>query len=423
MGLVRSRGERMRKSSLILFVLIAVFSVVTFVACNTDVVPVRSVTLTIDSTHMKVGENKTLYATVRPADAVDTSVTWTSSDEDVATVDQNGKVTAGATGTAIITVTSNFDNTKKATCTVNVYDPYSIPLTLELIEDGDFTLTIKKYETSNVYYSYNGGPLQNTGASVLLKDCSAGDTIALYRDGEAAPPITIRCSSDCYVYGNVMSLIDSENYATKKDVPEGAFMSLFKYNDRISSHPDLDLVLPATELAARCYDSMFYGCPGLKRAPELPATTLAASCYANMFYFCTGLTKAPELPATTLADYCYDSMFHSCSSLTKAPELPATTLEEYCYHRMFDDCTALKDAPLLPAKTLVEYCYEEMFEGCVNITSITCLATDVSAEGCTDYWVYGLHDQGTFYKDPSMDWDTGYSKVPAGWKIVDYSAK
>ena len=411
----------MKKSTLILFVLIAVFSAVTFVACNTDVVPVRSVTLTIDSTHMKVGENKTLYATVRPADAADTSVTWTSSDQSIATVDAYGKVTAVSTGTATITVTSNFDNTKKATCTVNVYDPYSTPLTLELIEDGDFTLTIKKYETPNVYYSYNGGPLQNAGASVLLQDCSAGDTIALYRTiNEPVPPITIRCSSDCYVYGNVMSLINKEDFEDLNEVPELAFKSLFKYNDRIISHPELDLVLPATTLAKNCYDSMFYGCTGLKRAPELPAEELANDCYANMFYLCSGLTKAPELPATTLADHCYDSMFHSCSSLTKAPELPAKTLEEYCYHRMFDDCTALKDAPLLPAKTLVEYCYEEMFEGCVNITSITCLATDVSAEGCTDYWVYGLHDQGTFYKDPSMDWDTGYSKVPAGWTIVDY---
>lgn len=414
----------MKKSTLILFVLIAVFSAVTFVACNTDVVPVRSVTLTIDSTYMKVGENKTLYATVRPADAADTSVTWTSSDEAIATVDANGKVSAVAQGTAIITVTSNFDNTKKASCTVNVYDPYSTPLTLELIEDGDFTLTIKKYETPNVYYSYNGGPLQNTGASVLLKDCSAGDKIALYRDGEAAPPITIRCSSNCYVYGNVMSLIDSVNYATKKDVSAGAFMSLFKYNDRISSHPDLDLVLPATELAARCYDSMFYGCPGLKRAPELPATELANDCYANMFYLCSGLTKAPELPATTLAGYCYDSMFHSCYSLVNVPELPVTTLEEYCYHRMFDDCTALKDAPLLPAETLVEGCYEGMFEGCKSLRSIICLATNISADYCTDCWVYNTTEVGTFYKNPNMnDWDTGSSKVPAGWKIVDYSPK
>ena len=414
----------MKKSALILFVLIAVFSVVTFVACNSDVVPVRSVTLNMDKLSMKVGENKTLYATVRPADAADVSVTWTSSDESIATVAVNGRVTAVSPGTATITVTSNFDNTKKATCTVNVYDPYSTPLTLELIEDGDFTLTIKKYETPNVYYSYNGGPLQNTGASVLLKDCSAGDTIALYRDGEAAPPITIRCSSDCYVYGNVMSLIKQEGFKDLTEVPEIAFKSLFKYNDRIISHPELDLVLPATTLAKNCYDSMFYGCPGLKRAPELPATTLANDCYANMFYLCSGLTKAPELPATTLAGYCYDSMFHSCYSLVNVPELPATTLEEYCYHRMFDDCTALKDAPLLPAETLVEGCYEGMFEGCKSLRSIICLATDISADYCTDCWVYNTTEVGTFYKNPNMnDWDTGSSKVPAGWKIVDYSAK
>ncbi|MBO7349849.1 MAG: hypothetical protein J6U27_07900, partial [Spirochaetales bacterium] len=62
----------MKKSTLILFVLIAVFAAVTFVACNPDGIPVRSVTLNIDSTFMKTGEAKTLYATVRPADAADT---------------------------------------------------------------------------------------------------------------------------------------------------------------------------------------------------------------------------------------------------------------------------------------------------------------------------------------------------------------
>ncbi|MBP5756339.1 MAG: Ig domain-containing protein [Spirochaetales bacterium] len=389
----------MKKSTLILFVLIAVFAAVTFVACNPDGIPVRSVTLNIDSTFMKTGEAKTLYATVRPADAADTSVSWTSSDEGVATVDQNGKVTAVATGKAVITVTSNFDNTKKASCTVNVYDPYSTPLTLELIEAGDFTISLSKFSGPKVYYSFNGGERKEiTGLSVKFENCSAGDKIELYRDvTPLLPSCSIGCSSDCYVYGNVMSMVDSDDFETLDEVPEKAFQALFKGNEHIQNHPDYGLVLPATTLADYCYESMFYRC--------------------------SGLTKAPELPAKTLAGYCYSSMFSYCSSLIKAPELPATTLADHCNYRMFEYCTGLTESPVLSAKILVDYCYEEMFEGCENITSITCLATDVSAEGCTDYWVYGLHDQGTFYKDPSMDWDTGYSKVPAGWEIKDYPTK
>ncbi len=387
----------MRKASLILFVLIAVFSVVTFVACNSDVVPVRSVTLNMDKLSMKVGENKTLYATVRPADAADVSVTWTSSDESIAKVAVNGRVTAVSPGTATITVTSNFDKTKKATCTVKVVDPLYLPLTLELKEAGDFTLVIRKFVGPNLYYSYNDGELiEITESSVLFENCSVGDTIALYRTiNEPVHPITIHCSSDCYIYGNVMSLINKEGFETLTDVPEGAFKDLFKDNGRITNHPDYDLVLPATTLAPYCYHYMFSGCAGLK--------------------------KAPELPATTLADRCYSYMFSSCTGLTEAPELPVTALKEYCYQSMFEGCTALKEAPALPAETLVDMCYDCMFYECSSLSSIICLATDIPSEYCTSLWVYGTNGTGTFFKNPNKnDWGSGNSGVPAGWTIVDY---
>ena len=48
-----------------------------------------------------------LTASVRPSNAADTSVVWSSSDESIATVDQNGLVTGVAPGSAVITVTSN----------------------------------------------------------------------------------------------------------------------------------------------------------------------------------------------------------------------------------------------------------------------------------------------------------------------------
>lgn len=85
-------------------------------------VPVTGVTLNKSSLSLVVGGTATLEAIVEPDDATDPSVTWVSDDEDVATVDDNGVVTAVALGEATITVTTN-DGSKTATCEVTVIEP------------------------------------------------------------------------------------------------------------------------------------------------------------------------------------------------------------------------------------------------------------------------------------------------------------
>ena len=47
-----------------------------------------------ESLALDIGDSDTLIATVHPENATDKSVNWTSSDSSVATVDNNGKVTA-----------------------------------------------------------------------------------------------------------------------------------------------------------------------------------------------------------------------------------------------------------------------------------------------------------------------------------------
>ena len=68
------------------------------------------------------GKSVSLTATVLPEDATDKSVTWKSSDESVAAVDENGKVTALKAGTATITAVSSNENvTASCNVTVEVY--------------------------------------------------------------------------------------------------------------------------------------------------------------------------------------------------------------------------------------------------------------------------------------------------------------
>ena len=66
---------------------------------------------------LKEGESEILTATVKPDDATDKTVTWSTSDASIATVDASGKVTAVKEGTATITAKAG---EKSATCKVTV---------------------------------------------------------------------------------------------------------------------------------------------------------------------------------------------------------------------------------------------------------------------------------------------------------------
>ena len=81
--------------------------------------PVTGVSLGITSLALIPDEAATLAAIIAPDNATDKSVTWTSSNENVATVDENGQVTAVGPGTATITVTTA-DGGYTATCEVTV---------------------------------------------------------------------------------------------------------------------------------------------------------------------------------------------------------------------------------------------------------------------------------------------------------------
>ena len=65
---------------------------------------VESITLDKTQLSVKVGDNYRLKATVAPATADDT-LTWTSSDKTIATVNSNGRVVGMSKGTATITAT------------------------------------------------------------------------------------------------------------------------------------------------------------------------------------------------------------------------------------------------------------------------------------------------------------------------------
>ena len=91
----------------------------TLPAALTSSTPV-SVSISQDTLSLAPSVSAQLTAFAAPWNLADTSVTWSSSDEDVATVDETGLVTAKSVGTATITAAASADPSVTATCTVTV---------------------------------------------------------------------------------------------------------------------------------------------------------------------------------------------------------------------------------------------------------------------------------------------------------------
>ena len=81
------------------------------------IIDVKNISLNKTSVELNVGETVDLVATITPSDATNKNISWSSSDNNIATV-ENGKITAKNPGSVIIEARSN--NNITATCKVNV---------------------------------------------------------------------------------------------------------------------------------------------------------------------------------------------------------------------------------------------------------------------------------------------------------------
>ena len=130
---------------------------------NDKVISVTGVSLDESSITLDVDKSQTLTATVTPENATNKKVRWSSDNEAVATVSEDGVVTAVAGGTAVITATTH-DGLFTATCTVTVNAPDAPPtITTGTLPDGKvgeaYSQTLSADGTTPIKWSISGGTL------------------------------------------------------------------------------------------------------------------------------------------------------------------------------------------------------------------------------------------------------------------------
>ncbi len=168
---------------------------------QTNVEPTK---LTLDeySCTLEVGQSRALTLGVVPANG-NKSVTWESKNNSVATVDQNGKITAVSTGTATIAAVSKVNANVAAYCVVTVVKPRSVVM-VEV--DGTPTKTVynagDKFDPTGLTVTvlFDSGDVE----AVPLADCKWTDGNTL-EETLSAGTTTVKCSYKGVTSDNIVS--------------------------------------------------------------------------------------------------------------------------------------------------------------------------------------------------------------------------
>ena len=142
--------------------------------CKVTIAPKLVTSVTLDESELTIekGFTEQLTATVAPDDADNLSLAWTSDNEEVATVDENGLVTAVGEGTATITATANDGSGVSASCVVTVTfidgiaDIEASKVTV-LAANGRITVSGKEQDDTVSVYD-TGGRLLYRGESDVI---------------------------------------------------------------------------------------------------------------------------------------------------------------------------------------------------------------------------------------------------------------
>lgn len=161
---------------------------------------------------------------------------------------------------------------------------YPEPLTLECNDSKGCLITVSN--SSDLEYSKDGGTTWIPYKSRITLD-KIGDKVSFRgtwstRETGSSSRTHFSCVGICYIYGNIMSLLSKEDYATMTELPYNeTFQTLFQDNKDITHADGKNLVLPATTLRKNCYSQMFRGCTKLNYIKCLATDISAKDCTTN----------------------------------------------------------------------------------------------------------------------------------------------
>ena len=280
--------------------------------------------VTLDKTELTLteGEAETLTATVKPDNADNRKVTWSSDKTEVATVGGDGRVTAVKAGEAVVTVTTE-DGGKTATCKVTVKAKV-VPVTGADVKP--WSVTIGANGTTKLTCTVAPSNATNRNVRWESDNPSVAKVSAVTEDGgfRSGCTVTVKEFSSGFEVGGLF-------YKTAK----GYSMDFVE----VTGNPgggkySGDVVVPGTVE----YDGITYTVKGVgnrafEGCDDLRKVTISEGIYkigAYAFYYCGNLERV-ILPSTLENIDDSNPVFEACSKLEIITTAPREGQENYCY--------------------------------------------------------------------------------------------
>ena len=296
--------------------------------------------VTLDKTELTLteGETETLTATVRPDNADNKKVTWSSDRTEVATVGGDGRVTAVKAGEAVVTVTTE-DGGKTATCKVTVkakvvpvtgvdVKPWSVTIGANGTTKLTCTVAPSNATNRNVRWESDNPSVATVDSDGNVRAVSAGvaKVGVVTEDGgfRSGCTVTVKEFSSGFEVGGLFYKTAegySIDFVEVTGNPGGG-----KYSG--------DVVVPGTVE----YDGITYTVKGVgnrafEGCDDLRKVTISEGIYkigAYAFYYCGNLERV-ILPSTLENIDDSNPVFEACSKLEIITTAPREGQENYCY--------------------------------------------------------------------------------------------
>ena len=368
------------------------------IAVKPILIAVKSVSLNMTILTLTSGETGKLTATVTPSDADDSTVAWSSSNADVATVGNDGTVTAIKAGKATITAQAG-DITAECAVSVNpiLVENVTLDVTTLTLAPGmtkKLAATVKPDNADDKTVTWSSSNVEvamvsNDGTIGAIK---AGKTSITAQAGDITAECVVTVHTDHSYSGGKCTSCGARPYMENGTIDEDGVLTKYSGKDEV-------VIIPDGVTSIGRY--VFEGCTNLVGVVIPNSVT---SIEERAFYKCTSLTNVVIPDSVTSIGY---GTFYGCTSLTNVviPD-SVTSIGGSTFCR----CTSLTSVVIPDSVTSIG---RIAFYECESLTSVVIPDSVTSIGGSTFYGCTSLTSvvipdsvtsikEGTFYGCTSL---------------------